>query len=70
MAKIMLAPSIAFMATVSLIIEFMVVTLQSCGRAMFRMVIWLGFDALHIDLVIFKMEASCHKSFLRPFGSV
>ena len=46
MATTQLALSIAFMATVSLLIKLMLVTLQSCGRAMFRPVAWLGFDVV------------------------
>ena len=46
MATTLLAPSIAFMAMVSLLIKLLLVTIQSCGRATFRPVVWLGFDAV------------------------
>ena len=79
MATTQLAHSFAFMATVSLLIKLMLVTLQSCGRAMFRLVVWLGFDAvaklispsgLNTDLLILNVEALCRDLMLRPFGSV
>ena len=44
MATTQLDPSVVFMATVSLLIKLMLVTLQSYGRAMFQLVVWLGFD--------------------------
>jgi len=41
-ATTQLAPNVSFVATVSLLIELMLVTLQSCGRATFCMVVLAG----------------------------
>ena len=41
-----LAPSVAFVAMVRLLIKLMFVTLQSYGWVMFRLVVWLGFDVV------------------------
>ena len=46
MAKTQWAHSIAFMAMVSLLIKLVLVLLRSCGRASFRMVVWLGFNTV------------------------
>ena len=46
MATTLLAPGVAFVATVSLLIKLMLVTLQSCAMGLFRLVVWLGFDVV------------------------
>ena len=60
MATTQLAHSIAFVAMISLLVKLMLFLLRSCGRTMFGMVVWLGFNAvansisplgLNIDLV-------------------
>ena len=38
--------SISFMATVILLIKLVLVLLRSCGRAMFCIVVWLGFSTV------------------------
>ena len=63
MAMTLLAPSIAFMAMVSLLINLVLILLRSHGRASFHMVVWLGFNTvansispsgLNTDLVYFN----------------
>ena len=45
-ATTQLAHSIAFVAMIILLIKLMLVLLRSCGRTMFHMVVWLGFNVV------------------------
>ena len=56
------AHNISFVAMVILLINIVLVLLRSCGRALFHMVVWLGFNivensifpsGLNTDLVYF-----------------